>query len=275
MPNIPTTSAWATLSVSGPMARTVEDVALLLSALAGPDPRSPLSRPEDPQQFTQPLARDFTNTRVAWCLDFAGLPFDPRVTRALEPLASVFADLGCVLETPQPDFSGADVAFKTLRAHAFAANHHGLLETHREMLKDTVVWNIEQGLELSALDLARAEEARTNLFVRFAELMQTYDYLVLPVTQVPPFDLNLPYPTEIAGTKMDTYIDWMKSCYYISAVGNPAVSVPAAFTEDGLPVGLQIVGRYGQDFEVLQLAYAFEQATRVGDRHPPLKNLQP
>ena len=275
VPNVPTTSAWATLSVSGPMARTVEDVALLLSAMAGPDPRSPLSRPEDPRQFAQPLARDFTNTRVAWCLDFAGLPFDPRVTAALEPLARVFSDLGCILDTPQPDFSGADEAFKTFRAHAFAAKFHPLLETHRDLLKDTVVWNIEQGLKLSALDLAHAEEARTELFVRFAEFMKTYDYLVLPVTQVPPFDLNQPYPSEINGVTMDTYIDWMKSCYYISTVGNPAISVPAAFTEDGLPVGLQIVGRYGRDLEVLQLAYAFEGATRVGDRRPPLKNLQP
>ena len=275
VPNVPTTSAWTTLSVSGPMARTVEDVALLLSAMAGPDPRSPLSRPEDPRQFAQPLARDFTNTRVAWCLDFAGLPFDPRVTAALEPLNTVFTNLGCILDTPQPDFSGADEAFKTLRAHAFAAKFHPLLETHRDLLKDTVVWNIEQGLKLSALDLAHAEEARTGLFVRFAEFMQVYDYLVLPVTQVPPFDLNQPFPTEINGVQMDTYIDWMKSCYYISTVGNPAVSVPAAFTEDGLPVGLQIVGRYGRDLEVLQLAHAFEGATRVGDRRPPLQNLQP
>ena len=270
VPNVPTTSAWATLSVSGPMARTVEDVALLLSVMAEPDPRSPLSRPEDPRQFAQPLARDFTNTRVAWCLDFAGLPFDPRVTAALEPLASVFSDLGCLLETPQPDFSGADKAFKTFRAHGFAAKYYGLLETRRDLLKDTVVWNIEQGLKLSALDLARAEEARTALFVRFAEFMETYDYLVLPVTQVPPFDLHQPYPTEINGVQMDAYIDWMKSCYYISTVGNPAVSVPAAFTEDGLPVGLQIVGRYGRDLEVLQLAYAFEGATRAGDKRPPL-----
>ena len=275
VPNLPTASAWATLSVSGPMARTVADVALLLSAMAGPDPRSPLSRPEDPRQFTQPLERDFTNTRVAWCLDFAGLPFDPQVTGALEPLSTIFTDLGCDLDTPQPNFSGADEAFKTFRAHAFAAKYHGLLKTHRDLLKDTVIWNIEQGLKLSALDLAHAEEARTGLFVRFAEFMETYDYLVLPVTQVPPFDLELPYPTEIAGTKMDTYIDWMKSCYYISAVGNPAVSVPAAFAEEGLPIGLQIVGRYGRDLEVLQLAHAFEQATRVGDKRPPLKNLKP
>ena len=138
-----------------------------------------------------------------------------------------------------------------------------------------MVWNIEEGLKLSALDLAHAEEARTNLFVRFAEFMQTYDYLILPVTQVPPFDLTTPYPSEINGVGLDTYIDWMKSCYYISTVGNPAISVPAAFTKDGLPVGLQIVGRYGRDLEVLQLAYALEQATRVGDKHPTLKNLQP
>ena len=275
VPNVPTTSAWATLSVSGPMARTVEDVALLLSVVAGADPRSPLSRPEDPRVFKQPLQRDFTDTRVAWCLDFAGLPFDAQMTSVLEPLASVFTSIGCDLDAPQLDFSGADGVFKTFRAHGFAAKFHPLLETHRDLLKDTVIWNIEAGLKLSALDLARAEEARTKLFVRFAEFMQTYDYLILPTTQVLPFDITTPYPAEIDGVGMDTYIDWMKSCYYISVVGNPAASVPAAFTEAGLPVGLQIVGRYGHDFEVLQLAYALEQATRIGDRRPPLKNLQP
>jgi len=269
VPNYPGLDGWGTLSTAGPMARTVHDIALYLSALAGPDARVPVSRPEPASRFAEPLERDFKGTKIAWCLDFAALPFDSRITETLEPLASVFNDLGCELETPPLDFTGADEAFKTLRAHDFARGLHETLKKHRDQLKDTVIWNIEAGLKLSALDVARAEQQRTGVFVRLAKLMQTYDYLILPTTQVLPFDVTTAYISEINGVKMNTYIDWMKSCYYISAVGNPAISLPGGFTPQGLPVGLQMVGRYGADLEVLQLAYAFEQATQFGARRPP------
>ena len=270
VPTYPSLNGWATLGVPGPMARTVQDIALFLGAIAGADARVPISRDIKPETFLSQLGTDVKGKRVAWALDFANLPFDSGVTQTLEPLHKVFQDLGCELDTPALDFSGADEAFKTFRAHAFARSHHTLLKRHKENLKETVIWNVEEGLKLSALDIARAEELRTRLFVHIATLMQAYDYIILPVTQVPPFDIDTEYITEINGKKMDTYIDWMKSCYYISVLGNPALSIPGGFTKAGLPVGLQIVGRYGEDLEVLQLAFAFEQATRFGDKRPEL-----
>ncbi|MCA9837045.1 MAG: hypothetical protein KC422_09020 [Trueperaceae bacterium] len=270
VPDYPSSRGWNTFSVVGPMARTVEDSALFLAAIAGHDDRVPISRSDDSKQFLSSLETDLKAKRIAWALDFAGLPFDKRVTETLEPLAKTFTELGCTVEAAQPDFSEADYVFKTYRAYSFAASHHERLKTQRDKLKDTVIWNAEEGLKLTALDLAKAEEARTRLFVRVAEFMKSYDYLILPVTQVPPFDVTQPYVKEIAGVQMETYIDWMKSCYYISTIGNPAISVPGGFTAEGLPIGLQIVGRYGHDLEVLQLAHAFEQATKVGQKRPSL-----
>jgi amidase len=129
-------------------------------------------------------------------------------------------------------------------------------------VKDTIRWELERGDRLTAAEIARAETARTELYHRMRRFMDQYEFFVLPVAQVPPFDVNQPYPTEINGVAMETYIDWMKSCYYISVVGNPAISVPAGFTAEGLPVGLQIVGRHRNDLGLLQVAHAYEQAAR-------------
>jgi amidase len=136
------------------------------------------------------------------------------------------------------------------------------------LIKDTVIWNTEAGLKLTGPELGQAERKRTELYHRLRQFMETYEYLILPVSQVPPFDVTQPYITEINGVKMGTYIDWMKSCYYITVTGHPAISVPAGFTPEGLPVGIQIVGRHQDDFGVLQLAHAFEQATGVWKRRP-------
>ena len=145
-----------------------------------------------------------------------------------------------------------------------------LLETCRDQIKDSVIWNTEVGMELTGPQIGEAERKRTELYHRLREFMETYEFLILPVSQVPPFDVEQRYITEINGVKMDTYIDWMKSCYYISVVGLPAISVPCGFTPDGLPVGVQIVGRHQDDFGVLQLAYAFEKATGFWRKRPPV-----
>jgi uncharacterized protein (TIGR00288 family) len=136
------------------------------------------------------------------------------------------------------------------------------------VLKDTIVWNIEAGRKLSASQLARADKLRTALFQRMHQFMQRYDFIVLPVNQVPPFPVEQQYVTEIDGVAMESYIDWMRSCYYVTACAHPALSLPCGFTDDGLPVGMQIVGRHRGEFELLQIAHAFEQATGVGQRRP-------
>lgn len=268
VPIWPDLAAWFTLSVEGPMARTVGDVALMLSAMAGPDSRSPISISEPENVFAGSLERDFGGVRIAWCPDIDGLPVDDRVTAVLEEQRYVFESLGCVVEDTQPDFAGADEIFKVLRAWRFELAFGELLETHRSQLKDSVVWNIEEGKKLSGPQIGEAERKRTELYHRVRTFMETHEFLVLPVSQVPPFDVEQRYVTEINSVEMKTYIDWMKSCYYITVTGLPAISVPCGFTPEGLPVGIQLVGRPRDDFGVLQLAYAFEQATEFWKRRP-------
>ena len=270
VPNPKAAFAWSTLSTSGPMARSVSDLALLLSAIAGPDSHAPLSLPEPGESFVRPLDRRLKDVRVVWFKDLGGIPFDPRVRSVVDGQRKVFESLGCVVEQADPDFSGADFAFKTLRAWNSATVHGERIHASRGAYKDTLLQEIEEGLRLTGSDIARAETLHGQLWRRFQAFLQKYEFFVLPTTQLPPFDVNTLYPTEVNGVKMEGYIDWMKSCWYISIVGNPAISVPAGFTPEGLPVGLQIVGRYQADFSVLQLAYAFEQATNIGRKRPPI-----
>jgi amidase len=270
VPRDPGASNWDALSVNGPMGRTVEDVALLLSVLAGPDARDPLSISEDGALVRRPLARDCTGVRVAWSTDLGGLPVDPCVTSVLESRRKIFAALGCTVEEAAPDLSDARECFHVLRGVDYAATYADVLAHHRALLKQTVVWNIEAGLGLSGEQVARAQAAHSRLFQRMHEFMSRYDFLIAPVSQVPPFPIEQEYVSRINDTPMDTYIDWMQSCFHISVTGHPAISVPAGFTPEGLPVGIQIVGKYRDEFGVLQLAYAFEQATHVSDRRPSL-----
>lgn len=258
VPAWPTALGWSTLSVEGPMARTVADLAFFLSALAGPDPRSPISINEPGAKFAQPLGRDFHGARVGWWKDLGRLPVDPRVREVVDAQCRIFESIGCSVEQAEPDFAGADETFKTLR---FGISHLASVAfPDRQQVKDTILWERACGAKLTACDFLLAEMKRTEIYHRMREFFDRYEFFVLPVSQVPPFDVSQHYPTEIAGVKMETYIDWMKSCYYISLTGSPAISVPCGFTGEGLPVGIQIVGRHHDDWGVLQMAYAFEQA---------------
>jgi amidase len=269
VPAYPAPLAWSGLVVLGPMARSVGDCALLLSAMAGPDPRSPISLAEPGARFAPPLDRDFAGVRVAWSRDLGGLPVDRRVTAALEAHRSVFADLGCDVEEAEPDFAGADAIFHVLRAWTFSVRFGNASAGALAALKDTIRWNIDQGRELTAAQVGEAEMQRTELYHRVRFFMETHEFLLLPVSQVPPFDLGERWVTQIEGVPMKSYIDWMKSCSYITLTGHPAISVPCGFTPEGLPIGIQIVGRHGDDRGVLELAYAFEQATRTRQVRPP------
>jgi amidase len=180
----------------------------------------------------------------------------------------VIGSLGCAVVDREPDFSGVDEVFQTLRAADFAYAHGHELESSPHLLKDTVIWNTERGLRLSACDVAAAEARRTELYARVAGFLEDVDYLVLPVSQVAPFAAEVEWVREINGVPMATYIDWMATCYAISCLGLPAASVPCGFTPDGLPVGLQIVGRRHRDFDVLALAHAFERATGFARSRP-------
>jgi amidase len=268
VPVYPRSVGWYPISVQGPVARTVQDVALLLSVMAGPDPRSPIAIAEPGIKFKFALGRDFKGVRVAWSRDLGGLPVDHRVTLTIDAQRHVFEDLGCLVEDGTPDLHDADEIFKVWRAWFFALSFGDLLKTHRQVIKDSVIWNTEEGLKLSGPQIGQAERKRTDLYHRIRVFMQKYEFLICPVNQVPPFDIETRSIAEIEGVKMETYIDWMKSCYYITITGHPAISVPCGFTREGLPIGVQIVGRHQDELGVLQLAYAFEQATQFWKHRP-------
>jgi len=270
VPMWPSLNAWFPLGIAGPMARTVADAALMLSAMAGPDPRSPISVHQPGAMFAAPLGRDFRGVRVAWSPDLGGLPVERSVRDTLLGALPTLETLGCVVEEVTPDLTAVDEIFEVLRAWHFEMSHGEMVRSKRDQVKQTVIWNVEAGAKLTGADVGRAERLRTALFHRLHEFFTRFDFLVCPVVQVQPFDVNIEYPMEVDGQVMGSYLEWMRSCSRISATSLPALSVPAGFTADGLPVGLQIVGPYLGDFGVLQLGHAFEQATGFTKKRPPV-----
>src|SRR6266480_2997354 len=269
VPNPPTTLGWFTLSVDGPVARNVVDCAFFMSVLAGFDRRSPISIDESGSQFANPLGRDFHGVRVAMFKDL-GLPWELPVRDAVKAQRKVLESLGCIVEEAEPDFTDANESSLLWRHWSIELSFGDILEANADKLNQYVHWHVHEGRKLTGPQLARMEAKRTELYQRTRQFMEKYEFFVLPVNQVLPFDVKTHYPTEIAGVKMETYMAWMKSAYYISAVGNPAMSVPCAFSESGLPIAMQIVGRHHDDWGVLQLGHAFEQATGIGKRRPPI-----
>jgi amidase len=257
-----------TLGVHGPMARDVADLALLLSVMAGPDARDVQSLSEQGSAFRDVGERDFAGTSVAWSENLGRYPVAPAVTAVCNFARPVLAELGCEVVSGEPDLAGVDELFQALRAAGYAAALRGDLERGRAQLKDTVVWNVEQGLKLTPADLERAGAIQHALDTRVAQFFAAHEFLVLPTVQVLPFPVEIEWPRAIEGVAMQTYVDWMATCYAISCLKAPAISVPCGFSPDGLPVGLQIVGRRGADLAVLELARAFEQATQFARRRP-------
>ncbi|MGY2001419.1 amidase [Blastococcus sp. SYSU DS1024] len=271
VPTWPAPMGWSTLSVQGPMGRTVADVALQLSVLAGPDPRVPIALEEPGAGFAAPLPERLDGLRVAWAPDLGGqVTVDPAITAGLASSIAVFESLGASVEEACPDLSGADEVFGTLRAWLFDASFGELIRRHPDQVKESIRWNAARGAELTGADVARAEQLHTKLHERMVAFFERYDVLLAPTTQVLPFPVEIEYPTEIAGVHQDNYLEWMRSCTVISATGCPALSVPGGFTADGLPVGLQVIGPARADRRVLEVGHAFEQATRFGERRPAL-----
>ncbi|HUO68126.1 MAG TPA: amidase [Gammaproteobacteria bacterium] len=270
VPSAPNALPFLGVSVSGPLARAVDDVALLMSVMAGPDPRDPSCYPSDPTVFRGSLERDFRGVRVAWCPDLGGLPLDPRVRDVLAAQRATFDSLGCVVEDVAPDLKDAEYAFITIRSFRSAATYGPLLDQHRDLLKQDAIEEIEAGRAVTNAELARAMLMHAQLMERMRKFQETYAFTLCAVNQLPPFDAKIDWPHEIAGVPMEHYIAWQKTCYWISATQRPAISVPAGFTPEGLPVGIQIVGRHREDRSVLELGRAFEQATKFGERRPSI-----
>lgn len=269
VPIAPSPIPFVGVSTKGMMARSVADVAFGLSVIAGADARDPQSFASDPQQFAGSLDRDFRGVRIAWAPDLGGLPLDRRVRTVLDAQRKTFEELGCVVEDACPEFGNVNDVFLTLRTWASWNTYKDLLAQHRAQFKPEAVWDIEQGAHLTGEDLGRALIEQGRLHDRLRMFQEQYEFLICAVNQVPPFPADEPWPKSIDGVAMDSYVAWMKTAYWISATCRPAISVPAGFTDGGLPVGVQIVGRYREDLSVLKMAHAFEQATGFGQRRPP------
>lgn len=260
--------SWSPLSTAGPMARSVADVALFLSAMAGFYAPDPTALPDDPAQFRASLAKSEKGARIAWFTNMGGLPFEPEIARVVNANRHVFGDLGCVVEDAEPDFSGVDDAFPVLRHLSYHSNYAAIAREHPTLVKDTIKWEIAEAERQSAADVARASARQAKMFRDVTAFFSRYDAFICPVTQVEPFALTTEYPMTVNGVAMPTYIDWMRSCWYVTFMQCPAISVPAGFSARGLPVGMQIVGKPRGDWPLLQLAHAFEQATKFGARRP-------
>ncbi|MDP2625438.1 MAG: amidase [Candidatus Rokubacteria bacterium] len=271
IPKYPVELAWDSLAVTGPMARTVADTALMLSAVAGPDDRAPLSYDVELREFNRAVkAPSVKGWRVAWTPDLAGLiPVDDEVARVAEGATRVFRSLGAKVHAACPDFSELNDIVLGTRGLTMVAAHADKLPEWREQMQKGLVWNIEQGLRLTPRDIARAEQARTMLWHRVRAFMETHELLILPTVAVQPFPVEQPYPTEINGRPLANYTQWFFLTYGITVTGLPVISVPCGFTKSGLPVGLQIVGRRRQEAMVLRAAAAFEAAAPWADTIPP------
>jgi len=266
--NGPNELPFNTLSVEGPMARNVDDVALMLDAMAGWHIEDPMSLAAPAEGFRAATARRSLPARVALAPNLGGItPLDPEVRDAVIGAARRFADLGAAVEEACPDFSGAAEAFKTLRAVGFAAMKP-LYDQHRDKLKPDVVWNIEHGLSLDAEAIARAERLRGALYRDAARFFRNYDLLLCAAACVPPFDVKTRWLAELGGETFDNYVEWIRITYAVTLTSCPAISVPCGFTRDGRPIGLQIVGRPRGEAALLSAAAAFEDATGLAAQVP-------
>jgi amidase len=249
----------------------VEDLALLLSVLAGPSTRARMSLETPGSAFAPPLEGSLDGLRVALSVDLGGaFEVDRGVAGIVSDQGRVLADGGAKVEEDHPDLTGADRVFRTLRAWQFWALYGSMLERHPDAFKPSLAENIRAGQVLTGADVSAAYQRMTSLAEKIRVFFSKYDVLVLPVSQVPPFDAEEEFPAEVNGRPQATYLDWMRSAYLLTVTGCPAISVPAGFTPEGWPVGIQVVAAPRAERRLLEVAHAYEQLTRVGERRPAL-----
>ncbi|SAL59256.1 amidase [Caballeronia arvi] len=251
------------LWVEGPMGRTVADVALMLDAQAHFDARDPLSWPRPPVPFVEAVRHPRSPRRIGFTADLGIGRVEAQVARICERAVLRFAEHGAAVDGECPDFSGGFEAFQTLRANLVAAVRGPLLDAARERICPEIVWNIEKGLQQGGADVARAERLRGELFNRVSAFFGRHDILACPTVAVAPFPVDQRFPTEIDGTPLDSYIDWMYLTFVLTLTGCPSISIPAGVTDDGRPVGLQLLGRPRGDFELLGAAQLLETTLGV------------
>ena len=257
-----------TLSVEGPMARNVEDLALLLDAMSGEEPGDPLSKARPETSFLKAARSGWVPKKVAYSPDLGITPVDPEVAEITRRAAYRLSEAGVIVEEAHPDLSEAHECFQILRAIAFAVSKKSLLETHRSLLKPEVIWNIEYGLSLSAADIVKAQNQRAALVRRALAFFETYDLLLCPATIVSPFPIGERYVARCNGTDFDNYVEWLAIVYAITLIASPALCLPCGFTRETLPVGMQIVGRPGDDGKVLAGAVLLEEILGLETTNP-------
>jgi amidase len=268
VPHSPAFKIDRNLTVHGPMARSVEDIALFLDAMSGEHPADPLSLPRLPTSFLSAARSGKRPKRIAYSPDLGITPVDPEVAAITRKAASRFTDAGVIVEEAHPDLREAHECFHVLRAFDFAVSKAALLRNKREQLKPEVIWNIEQGLKLSVEQLERAEAQRVAIAARTLEFFETYDLLLTPATIVPPFPIEHRYVSECAGKKFDNYVEWLGIVYAITLACCPALSLPCGFTTLGLPVGLQMVAPSRGEARLLAGAKVLEDILGVRGTTP-------
>jgi amidase len=264
----PQAQPYGTLSVEGPMGRNVGDVALLLDTQSGSYSWEPQSLPAPHKSYVDSADSPIVPTRVAYTPDLGVATVDSSVAEVCRRATSIFENMGSQVDETTIDLGDADEVFQTLRGANYVAGFMPLLEQHRDLLKDEVIWNIEHGLSLTPLQIGQAEVARGGIINRTAQFFETYDVLVCPTVLAPPFDVDIRYLTEVEGTQLSTYIGWLFMTYALTLTGCPIISVPCGFTESGLPVGVQIMAPWKEEGYLISVASAFEQAVGISDSVP-------
>jgi amidase len=253
VPTHPTDWVWDTLQVTGPMARTADDVALMLQTIAGPSECSPYVQPIEDRDFVRGARGARKNLRIGYCADIAGITVDPAVERVCREAAFALADKGAIVEEIHLDLSAARPAFLSLRGLWFVTHMFSRLHM-QDRFGPNVGNNVRSGLEVSSRDIAAAEAYRGHLWHQFRKFFNDYDHLLTPCVAVPPFPVEQNYPDTIAGKPMQTYIDWIAPTFVLSLTGLPVACVPAGLDASGMPVGLQIAGGQFGEEDVLAIA---------------------